>query len=393
MKKSELFRQAYCSGQSAGCYFCIGEDGSILWMNSAAAEEFPRLQGGSVSSVCPVFEKTRPEDGSILPLIGGKAVRLSRFTEEDGAVFYIAGLTESVLPDGDYVPEYAASMVVQMREKLDRIRSLVSGVSDELSNLQADYLGTVPHLAGKLDRGLAWLKGAENDCDGLTRHILQFEDNFYRSDEECRGATDLGSFLPLFFRDIELELKNKDIPLEIRCDWNAVKAGCCTGVSQVRLAMALAGLVRVAAVNAVQKGGGSYSVQGRSVEGAFLFRIRDDGTDPAEMDRWENRELWGGEKVPTPANLAGGNVGRLMDAVGGSRMISRTPGEPGYTMTLRFPLLAADAKVPVDCGLGSSAAYRLDSLDYGYGGRWPAGLSGQKDLIRVMLSSLEDDFR
>ena len=55
MKKSELFRQAYCSGEGIGCYFCIGEDGSILWENSAAAAEFPRLQGGSISSACPVF--------------------------------------------------------------------------------------------------------------------------------------------------------------------------------------------------------------------------------------------------------------------------------------------------------------------------------------------------
>ena len=67
-------------------------------------------------------------------------------------------------------------------------------------------------------------------------------------------------------------------------------------------------------------------------------------------------------------------------------MVIRTPGEAGYMMQLRFP--ASPGRSPV---LESSVAYRLEGLDAG--GRWPADFSGQKDLIRIMLSTLEDDMR
>lgn len=386
MKKSELFRQAYCAEKTQS-WFCLDEDGNVLWANSAAEEELPLLEVGKPISDGPFTFPKGEENESFLILAGGRMARLNRFFEEDDSAIYLAAPMTGFIPIEEYdIRPNTVMLAARIREKISRIRSFICETSSGLSDIQADYLGTVPHLAGELDRQIGWLNGAGKDCDGLIRYILQFEEDFACNDTRRRGLIDAGQFLPAFFRDVEISLQEMDVPLELQCSWEALDTVCTIACSRERFAMALLGLVRAAAVKAMQKDGVRFSILGRITGEELLLRIRDNSTDPAELEAYEPLEIWGGYRIPTPAHQGVNNLRRFLDTVGGSMMVIRTPGEAGYMMQLRFPASPGKSAVLECC-----TAYRLEGLDTG--GRWPADFSGQKDLIRIMLSTLEDDMR
>ena len=71
MKKSELFRQAYCAEKTQS-WFCLDEDGNVLWANSAAEEELPLLEVGKPVSDGPFTFPKGEENESFLILAGGR---------------------------------------------------------------------------------------------------------------------------------------------------------------------------------------------------------------------------------------------------------------------------------------------------------------------------------
>ncbi|MBQ4051787.1 MAG: hypothetical protein IJD13_09155 [Oscillospiraceae bacterium] len=382
MKKNELFKQAYTLEKERG-YICLSREGKILWANEPASQMLPMLiEGQSAAVVFPGFDAGCLGDTCLLPLTGGLCARVSRFEESDpDEIFYIAEITAESVSVGN-MSDYMALLAMQMREKIGRIRSLVSESRSGLSDIQADYSGNVPRLAAELDRQITWISGAEKDCDALMRCVLQAEESIAPDGREDGEQMDISRFLPLLIRDIDLLMKEDSIPLELTCDWNAADCGNLIGCSRERFALAFLGMVRIAAVSALLCGSNQLFLQVWNDDGMFAIRLRDRETDPAQLEAYESLPLCSGHQLPTPANFAARRLRRLMESVEGSWMLGRTPGDAGYTVQLRFPLLR-ELPPTFEC----SSAYDFNA------GEPAPGESGLQEMIRLMLSSLEDDMR
>ena len=380
MKRSELFKQAYRLEEKRG-YFCFSQEGKTLWMNAPVSGMLPMLmEGQSASVVFPGLDTGSLGDICLLPLTGRYSARVSRFEESEDECFYIAEILDEGV-SGEKALDYTTLLTVQMREKISRIRSLISESRSSLSDVQADYSGNVPRLAADLDRQITWINGAEKDCDALMRYVLQAEESIVPAVRDADDRMDAGRFLPLLSQDIRLFLKEAAVPLEFSFSSDA-DYGSWIGCSKEQFALAVLGMIRTAAVSAVLREGKQFTLQAWSDDGMLVLRLRDCGTDPAQLEAYEPLILRNGQKLPVPANLAAARCRYLMDSVGGSWMLGRTPGDTGYTMQLRFPLLDGSSS-----GFKCAAAYDLaaDSI--------MPDSSGLQETIRLMFSSLEDDMR
>lgn len=381
LKRSELFKQAYCQEEKRG-YFCFSRDGEVLWLNDAASQALPMLtEGQSVAVVSPDFDMKNPGDTRLVTLTGGYSMRVSRFEESgpDGC-FYIAEIIRDSVAD-ERTPDYLALLAAQIRDRIGRIRTFITETHSGLSDIQADYSGNVPRLVSELDHQLMWIHGAEKDCDALMRCALQAEESIVPRDVD--EQTDAAEVLPALLQDTEVYLKKNLIPLNISCDWSGLKGEVFIGCSKEKLALAFLGMLRTAAVSAAIKEGNQLTLQAWNDEDMLTVRLHDSITDPSQLEAYEPMPGRYGQQVPVPANFFAARLRYLVESVEGSWMVGRTPGDTGYTMNVRFPLVKEEQSV-----CGCSVAYDLQA---GIDVRVPS--SGCQDMIRLMFSALEDDMR